>query len=789
VRKRLLKGFYLGEYLIEPITGKVSGSGSPQHLPSKAVEVLLRLADSPRSMISRDELLKSVWGEGGGSQEALSHAIGALRHAFDDHPDDPRFIQTLPKRGYRLLEDPRFEDAAAAAPESAESDLDSPGLLAELTRRGVFETGIAYLIVGWLLIQVADVTFDKLGLPQWTPIFVTYLVIGGFPIALLLAWFLEITGSGPVVDQSIGSEPAEKAFSRSYLAVVGGLLLASVFVFVYDKYVGLPVESTTFDAGIQTDAKDIVVDPNSIAVLPLMNIDGSEQTEIFSNGLMEDVINRLAKVPSLRVASRGDSFSLPVNAASGDVRRRLRVKYYVEGSVRVSGDQLRVVIQLIESENGRHLLSRSFDAEPKDFFKIQDEITSLIIANLRVALPDPTQTPVGTASSVSNIDAYVQYRRGMEELHRPATTQTIVNALEWFRQSLQLDPEYAAAHAGICLAYASGYKVVDDPGYISQAEQACATAISLNPNLNIVHNALGELYWETGRHRAAEASFRRALAINQNDVAALNGLADVYAGEQKLDEAEESLRQAIALQPGNWRSYDELGSFLYQNGRYAEAAAVYEEVVTLDVNNMQGWLNLGTSLMLSGDFSGAAPAFKRAIDIEPDVDAYANLGLMYYYMGRIDAAVSALQNATRLAPDDHLVWANFGDALSFSADAPKANEAFQRAEGLAESRLAINRMDGGTTIDLAWIKAMLGKMEDAEELAVRAQRLVPNDPYVHYIHGLVLTRRGERDSALTKLETAVEMGYSPILLAAEPHLSDLRGKPRFLALVDKQAEQ
>ena len=102
VRKRLLRGFYLGEFHVEPVTGRVSGPGSPQHLPSKAVEVLLCLADKPRSLISRDELLQSVWGEGGGSQEALSHAVGALRHAFDDHADNPRLIQTLPKRGYRL---------------------------------------------------------------------------------------------------------------------------------------------------------------------------------------------------------------------------------------------------------------------------------------------------------------------------------------------------------------------------------------------------------------------------------------------------------------------------------------------------------------------------------------------------------------------------------------------------------------------------------------------------------------------------------------------------------------
>ncbi len=201
---------------------------------------------------------------------------------------------------------------------------------------------------------------------------------------------------------------------------------------------------------------------------------------------------------------------------------------------------------------------------------------------------------------------------------------------------------------------------------------------------------------------------------------------------------------------------------------------------------MQGWGNLGTSFMLSGNFKDAAPAFNRSVDIEPEVDAYANLGLMYYYLGKTDPAIAALENATSLAPNDHLVWANLGDALSFSEQAARSSQAFNRAEGLAESRLAVNRKDAETMIDLAWIKAMLGKMEDAEALIVRAQRIAPGDPYVHYIHGLVLTRMGEHTAALVELETAVEMGYPLVMLAAEPHLTELKGIPRFAALVKKQ---
>ncbi len=786
MNNKLLDGFFLQEVLVEPLIGRVSGSGEPAHLPSKSIEVLLCLAKQPRRLVSREELLAKVWGDGNGSPEALSHAVSEIRHALGDQANDPVFIQTVPKRGYRLLCEPRLRDASSQAA-SVVPESTSPAVApfwSALLRHGVVQAGFAYLVVGWLLIQVADATFLNLGLPTWAMPFITFVVVGGFPVAVLLAWFIEVADGRMIRDR--GEQPGGllQGLERNYLAIIAAYGIAALGAGTYQFSVGFNVPE---NGSVQAAEPALIpIEPNSIAVLQLMNIDGSEETTIFSNGLVEDVINRLARIPGLHVSSRGDSFSLPANSSSSEVRQRLRVNYYIEGSVRLTEEKIRVVIQLIESANGQHLLSRSFDRERKDFFEIQDEITSLTVANLRVALPQDTQTALGTAINVASIDAYILYRRGIEELHKPMTVQTIEQALDWFSQSLEIDPDYAAAHAGICLTYSSGFNIVDDPVFINDAEQACASALELSPNLNIVHNALGDLYWETGKHQEAEASYLRALAINQNDVSAVTGLAIVQSSQQRLTEAEENFRQAIALQPGNWRSYDALGRFLYQNGRSEEAAAAYEEVVSLDTENMQGWGNLGTSLMLSGNFTDAAPAFNRSIDVEPQVDAYANLGLMYYYLGKTDAAVTALENATSLAPDDHLVWANLGDALSFSEQTARSSQVFNRAEGLAESRLAVNRKDAESMIDLAWIKAMLGKMEDAESLIVRAQRIAPGDPYVHYIHGLVLTRMGEHTAALVELETAVEMGYPLVMLAAEPHLTELQEKPRFVALVNKQ---
>lgn len=783
VRERLLGGFQLGDSYVEPLSGSLTGPRGTVHLPPKAIDTLLHLAEYPRSLVSHDELLRSVWNDESNSHEKLSHAVSEIRKALHDDPAHPKFIQTLPRRGYRLLVDPVVapgtDAPAAAAPRPASKR--ALGLFAELKRRGVIETGVAYLVLGWVLIQVADVTFDQLALPMWAVTFVTYLVIVGFPIALLLAWFIELTDRGAILDLDPDARPAHAPLSRSYKTILGALALASIGVFGYDRFVGLPGNATQ-TSSFAFEAP-VTIDPNSIAVLPFLNIGDDEDGRIISMGLADDLINRLAKVPDLRVSARGDSFSLPSNSASGDVRRRLRVAYYLEGSVRVLDDTLRVVVQLIDSQTGFHVVSRSFDRELDDFFAVQDEITRLTVANLRVALPAATRADSVLSADNMNLDAYMLYRVGMDALYKPVSQATIDEALDAFGRSLNLDADYAAAHAGICLAYVSSYRVLNDAAHIEEAERSCSVALGLNANLDVVHAALGELYSETGQYDAAEAAFGRALAINENSVSSLLGLGHIYSRQQRLAEAESKFNQAIGLQPGNWDVYSSLGGFLFNSGRYEEAARQYREVVSLDPANMNAWNNLGASLTVAGQFADAVVAYERSLEILPVRQAYSNLGMLQYYLGEIDAAADLLEQALELAPNDYVAWSNLGDVLSFSATPERATRAFARAEELAEDQLRVNVRHAETIVDLAWIKAMLNKFEEAERLAESALAAAPGNPHVHYINGLIQTRNGNRTDALDALDTAIEMGFSRALIAAEPHLGSLRSERRFQELV------
>ena len=783
----LLQGFYLGDLLVEPARRRVTGREGSERLSPKATEVLLCLARRPGELVTRDELLECAWGKHQGSREALSHVVSEIRQALKDRNDDRQFIQTLPRRGYRLLVTPSPTGGDTGTVVLGAKDSVSPnelGLFENLKQRGVLETALAYLILGWLMIQVADIVFDQLLLPRWAGTFVTVLVIAGFPIAIALSWFLEIRDGNAVLDQLSPRDARRRRFSRTYTSVVSALAIAAIAVFVYDQSIGLPVEEVPAPGVARTTTALPPVLDNSIAVLPFLNLDGSEETQIFANGLVDDVITQLSRVPGLLVSSRGDAFTLEPNSSSDQVRQRLRVAMYLEGSVESSGDQLRVIVQLIDSETGFHMLSRRFDRPQDDFFEVRDEIRNLTVANVRVALPSQKRSSALQSPDPPLLDAYLLYQRGVGVARGPMSPETTEAAVGWFDQALAVDPEYAAAYAGKCELYVRSFAHSFDTPLIDLGQSACMRALELNPNLDVVHDALGRLYIATGQLLDAEQSFKRAIEINPASSEAYTGLGEVYASMNRPAEAETSLRQAIGLHPGDWSAYNELGNYLFRQGRFLEAAQQYQYVVGLNYANSDAHSNLGTSYMMAGELTTALSAFEKSLEIATRANTYTNLGLLHYYLGQFDEAVANHERAVEIEPNDYLARSNLGDALWISGDRESARRAYEAALTRASDVFAVNPNDPFTMMDLAWLHAMLGDSEEALDLMGRASSLAPHDPYTHYYDGLVRFRSGDTVGAIAALEHAVDNGYPAALLAAEPHLEPLRTNKRFQQIID-----
>jgi tetratricopeptide (TPR) repeat protein len=440
-------------------------------------------------------------------------------------------------------------------------------------------------------------------------------------------------------------------------------------------------------------------------------------------------------------------------------------------------------VQLIETATGFHVFSRSFDRKLRDYLGIQREITQLTVANLRVALPSDDTGTFEITSSDPDVDAYIMYRRGKTALDQPATEETLGEAISYFEKALEIDTGYSAAHAGICIAHVTHHETMNDSASIDLAQRACSEALISNPNLGVVYTALGRLHWSTGKTTEARIAYQRALAVNEQDVSAMSGLAAVLEREQQTDEAELLLKKAIALQPGNWQTINWLGSVYFVNGRYLEAAHAFRQLVFLDSANWRGHGNLGSALMMAGDFKGSLDATNASLSIERHAYYLSNLGIIYYYLGEYDEAVKIHREAAQENSDSSSVWLNLGDALRFSSQPDEAIEAYRQAMDIAAKLLAVNPANPENLYVQSWATAAIGDSSESRILIDRALALAPNDPYVHYYDGLLKNNAGQAAAAIDALQLAVEMGYPPKMLAADPLLSDLDGHSRFKAIV------
>jgi tetratricopeptide (TPR) repeat protein len=638
------------------------------------------------------------------------------------------------------------------------------------------------MVFGWALIQVADLVTPILNLPVWLPSVITYAAVGGFPIVLVLAWMLERSEGRWLLDRGRQSGKMLSGLERNYLSIILAYGIAAVGALAYQMTVGFDVPGDP-EATVAEEDVLLPVHPNSIAVLKFLNIGDNKTGEIFSQGLGEDILDRLARIPGIAVSSRGDSWSLPDNASSDLVRRRLRVAYYVEGSVRLVGDHLRVVAQLIETDSGFHVLSRSFDVELEGFMDVQREITSLIVANLRIALPEDVQVNSLAQFAAPDIDAYMLYRAGKELLDQPPRDESIQEALEFLERALEIDPAYPAAHAGRCRAFVYLYKLNKDPEGITQAEEACSSALNASANLDMVHSALGELHLATGRLVEAEDAFSRALELNPKSVAAMKGSATALRRAERYDEAERLLQQAIDTQPGNWRSIGALGIHYFYMGRYDEAAEEYRKVVLLDPDNFLGLGNLGSALLMSGNFEAALDALQRALQIEETANQLSNLGIVYYYLGEYDRAAVIHRQAAEKNPEANFVWLNLGDALRFTSRQDESKASYRRAVEISENLLGIDSSNHVDLFVLAWATASLGDTESARSLIGKAVDIAPKDPYVHYYRALISNESGAGHEALDALRQAVDLGYPTAMLAADPLLGELRTTPQFQQII------
>jgi len=647
--------------------------------------------------------------------------------------------------------------------------------VAELRRRRVIRVALVYMVAAWVIMQVAQTTFPALLLPDWSVTLVVILLVLGFPLALILAWAYQVEAEAARHTETSVQIVLDKNRKVDFIIIAG--LAAVVVVLAFELY----VRDTTRAPAVATDtsppvsvAASATVSRPSIGVLPFINLSDDPQNGYFADGLAEEILNLLVRMQEIDVASRTSSFYFKGKDVDiSTVANHLGVTNVLEGSVRRQGDTIRVTAQLIEAASGFHLWSSTYERKLEDIFRIQDDIARQIASGLDVVLSSDSDALLDRVPTDS-VEAYQFYLRGRDYLRGERTETRLQSAKMLFDRAIDVDRNFAEAHAGLCDSLLALYVYSRSTDFFEQAERACHRGLTLDAGAGDVYVSLGNLYRLSGQYDKAVTEFETAISLNNRNVDAYEGLADTYLRQNRLDEAENAYQQVIDIQPGYWRGHIVMGKFLFDAGRVQEAIESFIYVVNVTPDNATAHLNLGAAYYMLGDFENAAAAWRKSIELNPRASAYMNLGTSYFFLGRFDDAAKMYRQASELTPDDFEVWGSLGDAYRYTDDDKAlAEPAYLKAIELGEKLLGINQSDARTMAALAQYYANTGNAQHARALLIQADALEPRDMYVHYFSAVTNVSLGNDDAAVTAITKAVALGYPTDILQLDAGLSPI----------------
>jgi len=492
-------------------------------------------------------------------------------------------------------------------------------LISELKRRNVIRVALLYLVAAWVILQVAQLLFEVLKLPDWTSRLVLGLLVLGFPLALIFSWVYELTPEGLKREHQIDrNQSITNATARKLDLIVGGLLVVAIGMLAFDRYADGERRADRAESRAAPAAASAPhrarSGPASIAVLPFVNMSDDKANDYFSDGLSEELLNVLAKVQGLRVIARTSSFAFKgKDATIADVAKALDVDHVLEGSVRKSGDRVRITAQLIRTADSSHLWSETYDRTLEDVFAMQDEISGEVVDALKVRLlgQNASKAEVG---GTTNARAYEAYLQGLYSVNQGQQEATLRKALEAFDQAVAEDPNYGRAHAGRARALghlaSNGYEPFDS-GF-GRAREAAERAVALEPGLAEAWLPLAYITSTVDLDiPKAQAQFERALALDPGSAEVQGLYANFTLGIGLTDKAIEAGSKAVQLDPIAPRPHISLANAYYGARRYDEALAVARRAERLDPNYPGVHGGIGYVLLETGDLEEARDEFEK----------------------------------------------------------------------------------------------------------------------------------------------------------------------------------
>jgi TolB-like protein len=422
--------------------------------------------------------------------------------------------------------------------------------LSELQRRKVLRVASAYVVAGWVILQVALSLEDAMNLPDWFSTMIISLLIIGFPIAVIVSWFFEFTPEG-IKRTMPSSEVARFKPQTADFALAAALVLVLAAVVV--QLTTPPTAVTTATAPKAESA----VSAASIAVLPFADLSPAKDQEYFSQGIAEEILNVLANVSGLEVASRTSSFQFKGQEKIGVplIAQQLRVRHILEGSVRKAGDTIRITAQLIDAKTDKHLWSQTFDRTmtTENIFAIQDEITKAIVSQLSSRIgAQPIAAPAARSADTQNADAYALFLEGQTRFVMRGQ-ENIIRSMAALERAVEIDPGFARAWAVLAADYAvapgwlSGADLVRD--YRKLAQEVARKAIELDPSLSLPYAVLAAKAANATDYEAAFSYFDQAVARNPKDETIYMWRSEVWRDLGFFARAIADLERCLSLNP------------------------------------------------------------------------------------------------------------------------------------------------------------------------------------------------------------------------------------------------
>ena len=510
------------------------------------------------------------------------------------------------------------------------------------------------MVLAWVLAQVLELVFDSFGTPEWVMKTVLALLATGLPLTLFFSWAFDMTPEGLKRTDTTTTDTTTTGQTDSKEPKTVGETQAAA-------------RNEALSEASQEQNRSSKPVKASVAVLPFVNMSGDPENEYFSDGLSEELLNVLAKMELLKVAARTSSFHFKGQTGDiADIASRLGVASVLEGSVRQSGNKVRITAQLINAADGYHLWSETFDRDITDIFAVQDEIASAVALALKVKLLGESQDR-RVVGGTTNPQAFQAYLRGVHAHNRGSEEIALTDSLKAFEQAIEIDPKYAQAYAGLAFALdqlATNGFIKYEAG-ICLIENAAFKSIKLAPDLADGYLVLGRmrLHYKLDQ-QGARSMLNTALELNPGNSEVQLEYARISSYLLDVDASVTAARKALELDPVSMFAHHFLGHVLYFGHRYREAINVFREAIELNPHYPRNHYTMGMCMFFLGD----AEAAYAMISKEPLAwMKYSGSAILLHHLGRSSEAKVFLKSLQDLnLGDDALyqqgqVYSQWGD--------------------------------------------------------------------------------------------------------------------------------